>query len=333
MERGNEQEARNYYNKTEATGYTLPLSSYGNYYFLSDTPKADSLMTVMLGNVKSGVDSMVFFEFLTENSRLRGDYEQAYLNLSMVDKIQDRMYSTIISQSATRALQAYFEEQFHAEHERRRAQLLMAALIIMLLLITIAVSIALLKRRRRQIERELSRVEELSRDLRLVRAEARRSDLIVSELVNDKLRSMATLSESYMNWSDDAVRKREIRHGRTGKEDIILEFRQELAELRSDRKFLRSIEEMLKQTQNGVMESLRKDFSGNNPGLPRFRETDFVALLLFFAGFSNPAISFYMDLTDDALRSRKKRYKQVFLSMENERGDTYYTLLVRPSRG
>lgn len=326
---GNEQDARYYYAKTEATGYTLPLISYGNYYFLSDTPKADSLMTVMLGNVKSGVDSMVFFEFLTEHSRLKGDYEQAYRNLSMVDKIQDRMYSSIISQSATRALKAYFEEQYNAEHQRRRAQMLTAALIILVLLIVIAIVFMFLKRRRLQVERELSRVEELSRDLRLMRAEAKRSDDIASELVHDKLRSMALLSEAYMNWSDDAVLKREAKQGRAGKEEIILQFRQELAELRSDRKFLGSIEEMLDRTQGGVMERLRKDFSGMNPGLPKFKEADFTALVLFFAGFSNPAISFYMDLTDDALRSRKKRYKQIFASMPDEDGATYLGLLLK----
>ena len=326
---GNEEDARHYYAKTEATGYTLPLNSYGNYYFLSDTPKADSLMTLMLGSVKSGVDSMVFFEFLTEQSRLKGDYEQAFRNLSMVDKIQDRMYSSIISQSATRALKAYFEEQYIAEQQRRRAQMLTAALVILVLLIVIAVVIVFLRRRRLQIERELSRVEELSRDLRLVRAEAKRSDDIASELVHDKLRSMALLSEAYMNWSDDAVRKRETKQGRTGKEDIILQFRQELAELRSDRNFLSSIEAMLNRTHGGVMERLRRDFSGLNPALPKFKETDFTALILFFAGFSNPAISFYMDLTDDALRSRKKRYKQIFASMPDGDGETYTRLLLR----
>lgn len=333
VEKEDAAQALKFYTMAEKTGYSLPLSSYGNYYFLSDTPQADSLMALMLGNVKSGVDSMVFFEFLTEHSRLQGDYEQAFLNLSMVDKIQDRMYSSIISQSATRALKAYFEEQYKAEHARRRAQLLTAALIIVVLLAAITTFIALLKHHRLQIERELARVEELSRDLRLMRAEAKRSDDIAVELVNDKLRSMALLSEAYMNWSDDAVRKRETRQGRTGKEDIILQFRQELAELRSDRKFLLSIEGMLNRTQDGVMENLRKDFSGTNPALPRFRETDFVALTLFFAGFSNPAISFYMDLSDDALRSRKKRYKQNFLSMGGSRGERYLNLLVRASRG
>lgn len=332
VNKGDNETALRYYSYAEGTGHMLPLSSYGNYYFLADTPKADSLLTLMLGNVKSGVDSMVFFEFLTERDRLRGDYEEAYKNLNVVDKIQDRVYSSIISQSTNRALKAYFQEQLTAEQQRRRAQLYLSSLVILILLLVIAVVIMLLRRRRMQIEEEMSRVEQLSRDLRLMRVEAKRSDDIAGTLVSDKLRSMSLLAETYLNWSDEAVHRRENRQGRFGKEEIIAQFRSELADLRSDKRFLHSLEDMLNRQHDGVIEQLHRDFSGVHPDNPVLNETDFVMLILLFAGFSNPAISFYMDLSDNAVRSRKKRYKQLFSTLPDARGSAYLRLLVRPPK-
>ena len=47
----------------------------------------------------------------------------------------------------------------------------------------------------------------------------------------------------------------------------------------------------------------------------KMKEMDFNLLTLLFAGFTPKSISFIMDMTEESVRTRKCRYKKLFLSM------------------
>ncbi len=75
------------------------------------------------------------------------------------------------------------------------------------------------------------------------------------------------------------------------------------------------------------MAHIRQDCNGIRNGNIRVSERDFQLLVLFFAGFSNNSVAFILDMTDDAVRTRKKNLRKVFLSMENKHGNEYLSLL------
>lgn len=326
-----EESALSYYHNAMKTGFMLPLTSMAQYLLLIEKRESqsvmDSLAVQMEARVKTGLDSIVYQGVLMEQARIRGNYTQAYQHLTLLSDIQNRTFTSAFSQSVTHALKAYFQEQYRLEHLRRQTQILLMALVILLLTIAMAATIVVLRRRRLRIEQEMSLVETLSRDMELIQNSKKRLDTVVAALVQDKIKSMSRLTETYFSWTDEAVRRREIDEGRSTKEEIISSFRHELKNLRSDRPFLESVEEALNQSQGQIMRNLRADFSGLNPHLPKFKEKDFLFLMLFFAGFSNKSVGFFMDLTDEAVRSKKKRCKQLFLSLPEDQGKQYADLL------
>lgn len=326
-----EKAALHYYDSAGKTGYSLPLNSLAGYLLLiqqqGSQTEVDSLLNQMRGRVRSGIDSIVYQGALMEQSRLKGDYKQAFHHQMVMTDIQNRSYTSVISHSATHALKAYFQEQYTLERERRKSQILSLTLVILLLGIGVAVSLILLRHRRKRLEEEMSLVETLSHDVQLMEIGKRRSDTVIATMVQDKIKTMNQLTDTYFSWTSEAVQQREMKNGRSSKEEIINSFRHELKDLRSDTRFLQSIEEALNQSQGQIMRRLRADFSGLEASVPKFKESDFHFVMLLFAGFSNRSVSFFMDMTDEAVRSKKKRCKQCFLSLPDGRGLQYAELL------
>lgn len=320
-----------YYSCAEKTGYYLPLNSLAGYLLLIQQQgrqsAVDSLLNQMRGRVRTGIDSIVYQGVLMEQYRLKGDYKKAFQHQTLLSDIQNRSYTSVISQSATRALKAYFEEQYVLERVRRQSQILSLALVILILAVSVIISIILLRLRRLRLEQEMSLVETLNQDILLMEQGKKRSDSVIATMVQDKIKTMNQLTDTYFSWTDEAVQQREMKNGRSSKDEIISSFRHELKVLRSDTQFLQSIEDALNQSQGQIMEHLRDDFSGLEPSAPKFKESDFHFVMLLFAGFSNKSVSFFMDMTDEAVRSKKKRCKQYFLSLPDGRGMQYANLL------
>ena len=330
-EEGNEKEALHYYNCAEKTGYSLPLNSMASYILLiqqqGPQSEMDSLLNRLRGHILTAIDSMVYQGILIEQSRLSGDYERAFLHLTLLSDIQNRSYTSVISRSATHALKAYFEDQYLLERMRRRTQMIALTLVILILAIAVVISIVLLRLRRLRLEQEMSLVETLNQDIRLMEKGKKRSDTVITAMMKDKIETMSKLTDAYFSWTDEAVRLRDEKKGRSNKEDVIRSFRDELKDLRSDKAFLQAIEDALNQSSGKIMELLRNDFSGLDPSVPKYGEADFHFVMLFFAGFSNKSVSFIMDMTDEAVRSKKKRCKQHFLALSDGRGQKYVELL------
>lgn len=325
--------ALSYYLLAEGTGYLLPLHSMGRCALIQQRrglrEEADSLLNVMRSRLRTGIDSIVYYSIVMERADLQGDYHAAFVDMTLMDEIQNRSYTEILSQSASHAVKSYYEAQLEVEQVRRQSQRLFYTLVIMVLSVIIALIMIALRRHRQRIVTEMLRVEDLERDVQLLRANKSSSDMMIAAFVQDKIKTMSQLTDTYFFWSDDAVKKREEKEGRAMKEDVIDKFREEMKKLRNDVHLVSSIEDALNQTHDGIVQRLRADFSGLKVQNPKWKELDFQILVLFFAGFSNKSVSFLTELTDEAVRSRKKRYRQVFESMPPKEGGAYLRLLKR----
>ena len=114
------------------------------------------------------------------------------------------------------------------------------------------------------------------------------------------------LSDSYFSWTDDAVKKREKEKGVQTKDEIISRFRQQLGEMRSDRSFVKSLEDAVNASNDNLINHLRTEYKD------KLKELDFNILTMMYSGLSIKSIAFYFRMTEPSIRTRKTRYKHLF---------------------
>ena len=196
-------------------------------------------------------------------------------------------------------------------------------LILVLVLIIRLISLSL-RRSRRQVADEMLEVRELKDELERMTKDMKLGDSLLSTLLNDKIRTMDGIAAAYLSWSDKAVSWRDRVEGPAMREEIIADFREELRAFRSDSSFFLSLEEALNRHADNIMVRLREDTSGTKNPKIKFKEQDYKYLTLFYSGFSSSSIAFMMDSKSSTVRSRKFRYKELFLSMQGTpAGDEY----------
>lgn len=287
---------------------------------------ADSLLEQCLSLVRTGIDSVEYLSASHEIFALRGDYQRAWKDVSTAADIQGRAISSVLSHSVTHALQSYFEEQYKLERVRSQVAYLLIFIVVVGLVGVVFMSALFIRQSRQKVIAEMERADALTRDLNHITLLRQGTEAALSTLVQDKIKAMQRLAETYFSWSDLAVTLREEKEGKAMREEIIASFRSELRLLRSDEHFFPSIESALNVYSNNLMSRLREDFSGLSGG-PKLKETDFHLLCLFFSGFSTKSIGFMMDMNDEAVRARKYRYRQLFISQSGTNMKEYYQRL------
>lgn len=319
-----------YYRRLDSL-YGLSSISYGRMALIAEHHgkpfEADSMLTFASEKMTNSGDSANFYTSKEQISLLRGDYQAAYQNQLQSSIIQDRIVDDILSRSVSQSTQTYFEQEYEAEKAKREDQGIIFLLSSILLLIIIIFAISVLRRQREEVVSHMAQMEVLNQELQQMREGQAGAHAVLSKLVQDRIKTMTQLANAYMSWSDEAVILREAQHGKTYKEDIITEFRKEIRKLRDDEHFIPSIEDALNTSLNGIITRIRQDCKGIRNGDIRINEKDFQLLDLFFAGFSNNTVAFILDMTDDAVRTRKKNLRKVFLSMENGHGSEYLRML------
>lgn len=169
----------------------------------------------------------------------------------------------------------------------------------------------------------VSALQRLKKDLIWLQEEHKTSGYVLEALLQDRIDQIRKLSDTYQYWTEEAICQREKQEGRYTKEEIIGLLRRDICELRGGPHWMANLESAIDQACGQPMKQLR-ELVEHTPGL-RFHERDYELLTLFFAGFSSKSISFLLDMTDDAVRKRKSRYKNLFIS----RGDGFSSFLER----
>lgn len=320
--------AESWYGRLSALGFPLMVSDYGHRALtaqhLGHSRQADSLFSLARNRVSSPMDSLQFLSLRQELFTLRGRYTDAYDDLIRISAIQDRAVTQVLSQSTLRAMKGYFEQQYKLEKTRRQLETLLFTFVFLVLVLIIRLISLSLRRSRRQVADEMLEVRELKDELERMTKDMKLGDSLLSTLLNDKIRTMDGIAAAYLSWSDKAVSWRDRVEGPAMREEIIADFREELRAFRSDSSFFLSLEEALNRHADNIMVRLREDTSGTKNPKIKFKEQDYKYLTLFYSGFSSSSIAFMMDSKSSTVRSRKFRYKELFLSMQGTpAGDEY----------
>jgi hypothetical protein len=311
------EQARERYEQAMSLGYPLSLLGIGNMAIIKERAgqhaAADSCLRVISKQMTEPYDSTVYYSCQNKIQLLRGEYKDAYASAEEAMRLQNEDVRNELSRSLTRTQKAYFEERYISENAHNKILVLWFVLIATLLSIIILATYFALQRHKKQAIKEMERVEGLSMELSLLQERQKGAGAVLSLMVQDKIRAMQDLTDTYFSWTNEALSPRKESSGKQQKEDIIAQFRSELRSLRKDDQFIPNIEKALDLNCRGIISRLRSTFSDTSEH--KMKELDFQLLVLFFAKFTPQSISFILDMTEESVRTRKSRYKKLFLSM------------------
>ena len=309
-------QADSMYQQFSELGYHEVAKIIGNKAVIQEqfgqSQNADSLIQALKNRCISEADSTAFYTSLMTIHMLRNDYKTAFHELEAAVNHQNRAVTGILARSITHAQKNYWENHYYLEKATKHNQQLHGILIIISLLIVFLFFALALYKRKQELLAEHEAINTLKKDLRLLQQEQDDTGAIVNALLNDKINKLQRISTAYFNWTDEAISIREAKRGRIMKEEIIREFRNDLKSLREDLNFFTDIENALNHSREQLMIRLRHAVSHSTD--ISFDDLDYRLLSLFFANFSTKSISFIMDMTDDAVRKRKSRYKKQFVA-------------------
>ena len=276
--------------------------------------EADVIRKQIREQCQTQLDSIAMHDCEHHFAVMNGNYRLAYEEAKIVSDIQNRIIMNKLDRSITHAQKNYLEQRLEIEQKKRLLSYSLFIMAFLVLTLILFICVSALLQRKRQIITEMAKVNNLTQDLTQLQNIAKGAGAVISSLVQDKIFSMQTLSDTYLSWSEESVAYHEEKHGRMLRDDILFTFRKQLRFLRNDERFIPSIEKALDLSCQNIMHNLRTQFSDKQNG-HAFKEIDFRFLTLFFAGFSSKSISFIMDSTEDAVRARKSRYRKLFASL------------------
>lgn len=168
----------------------------------------------------------------------------------------------------------------------------------------------IIREQRRKLIHKMSVIQEIQEELNREKEHNAEAAKIIMNGVGVKVETLSQLSNAYFQMEDDSILNVEKKKGWISKEEILYQFRKTLQEFRDGDDTLALLEASLNATQNGIMKTVRNHY-------PNLRERDFTLLTLFFSGFSAKSISFNLGMSEAAVRMRKTRFKQLFLSSDS----------------
>ena len=270
---------------------------------------ADHNLSLTKSLIASSSDSLSYLDQAARIYKMRGDYKTAFDATSQALNIQNRMFLDLLGQSVTHAMEQHYRESFDSEKEQSKLKSLIIMFILLLAAIVSAILISLIRKHRRNIIQLMSDIEILNSDIELLRANNEQSKKVGDTLLRERVQFLKQLSNSYFEWTDEEVKKREKHTGALTKDEIITTFRHQLGELRSDNAVFSSLEQAVNNSKDNLMENVRSVCKDT------LKENDFRALTLLFTGLSIRSSAFLLRMAEPALRTRKTRYKHYFSSL------------------
>lgn len=300
--------------KAQSSGYTLSMALQGDLAVTEEwqgnSNKADSLLSVLRNKTITQIDSITFYNTAHNLLFLRGDYKNAYEAMITATKLQDKAVITLLNRSITHTFKSYYENRFELEKAKATSRLFIILLVAFILTSLLIYSITQVQQKNRQLMNDLSMIDDIKMDLSTLQDRNKGLSTIIHSMMDNRIIVMQHLAETYFQWSDEMVSKREKKEGRILIEDAIAQFRGQIQQLRNDKQFIKEIENALNDSHDDIMKHLRAN--NTQLGDHTLKETDYNLLVLLFSGFSVKSISFLMNMSEQSIRTRKTRYKKWF---------------------
>ncbi len=273
---------------------------------LGNTKDSDKYFSLAERYMKTPTDSLTLLDQRSYSYQMRHDYVNAYSDLRNVSNILNKQVTEVLGQSVTGALEQWYRESYKNQKERTRLNnIIYSVLGVLLLMIILALGLLARKLHLDRVQ-DMADIDSLGNDLQALREKNANFRKTADSIIIDKVQFLQQLSESYFSWTDEEVKKREKHYGIQTKDELISVFRQQLGEIRSEKRLIISLEEAVNSSNDNLIQRLRTEYRN------KLKEEDFSTLTLLYSGLSVKSIAFYLKITEPALRTRKTRYKHLF---------------------
>lgn len=287
---------------------SLALFEYKGYLMgaLGNDAESERCFVMAETMVDNNIDSLTVLNQRSGVYRIQGDYKKAYDALRKATDIQYTEIQKLLGQSVTHAMENHYRESYNTQKERTRQNTIIYSILGVLLLMIILTLGLLARKLHLDRVQDMADIDSLGNDLQALREKNTNFRKTADSVIIDKVQFLQQLSESYFSWTDEEVKKREKRYGIQTKDELISVFRQQLGEIRSDKRLIISLEEAVNSSNDNLIQRLRTEYRN------KLKEEDFSTLTLLYSGLSVKSIAFYLRITEPALRTRKTRYKHFF---------------------
>ena len=273
---------------------------------LGNTKDSDKYFSLAERYMKTPTDSLTLLDQRSYSYQMRHDYVNAYFDLRNVSNILNKQVTEVLGQSVTGALEQWYRESYNTQKERTRQNTIIYSILGVLLLLIILGLILFVRKLHIDRLQDMADIESLNNDLQVLKERNEHFRKASNAVIMDKVQFLHQLSDSYFSWTDEEVKKREKRYGIQTKDELISVFRQQLGEIRSEKRLIISLEEAVNSSNDNLIQRLRTEYRN------KLKEEDFSTLTLLYSGLSVKSIAFYLRITEPALRTRKTRYKHFF---------------------
>ena len=273
---------------------------------------ASLYISIAENKLKTRNDSIAHYYTKASIADLKLDYKTALSYLNSAVALRDSLNTAILRKSVLYNLEQFYRSRYFIQKERSSRQQYIFILFAIGFVFIIASLFFVIHKRNRRILSEMSNSELLAQEIEFLQS---RGDLAAEALdifVKDKVESLRHISDLYFSLDDKTIEKEKNRGEFYIKEDIVRRFHRQLKILREDKDFILSLESSLDLNLNSVISRLSqksKEEKGH-----ALNEIDRSIITMLLSGFSSKSISFFMNMTESSIRTRKTRYKQYFAS-------------------
>lgn len=320
---------------------TVDYGALALAYEMINIPDSVTFFLNLANNVaKTTLDSAHLYNTLIKIYNNRGNYRAANEMMKNGVDLHNRLIYNRENLQIANAISSYNQQkairQSEIAHYRQKLNIISLIALLALFCVLILVIInrkrqiqeknRIIREKEQKIEDDIANIQEVSEQLRNVRDNQSEMAKTIKDLISEKIAIVKQCADAY-----EAVKNEPRENPRDPyryldvdpvkkKTEEINNFLQALDRIRNDDTLFSVLEESVNKWHGDIMVKLRLACAKETMRKPKFDENDFRILMLIYAGIPDRTISFLMDMTCSAVRTRKMRYKERLIQEDISNG-------------
>ncbi len=281
----------------------------------NDADKALSYMDKAWSLAKRQNDTIILKSKEYRIHKLLGNTEKALEEYEELFYLQDSIVRKTLQQPILSVQNEYFQSQ--AKYNELRLSHNRSVIIYTFIALALIISFAIFFIRQRMIQKndEINRYIEVIQDLETSLFSKNKD---INQMTSDIKQMNHRINVLFLKQFDliDKLSNTyyETHNTTREKEAIYTQVKKEIEHLRSDKKYLAQLEDIVNEYKNNIMRIAREEMT-------EFKEMDFRLLCFFYAGFSAKAISIFTGDSRDNIYVKKSRLKVKILQSRAKNKD------------
>lgn len=272
---------------------------------------AQSILSVADTMAKTKADKAKVFYTKYKISKKDNDILSALFFLEKSIQIQDSLTYNALRQSLSYEREQYYEQEALEKTSRLRMAMYDIIILVLTLIIVLLFSFVSIHRRNAKYQELVNTLSDLNSRLAKSINNSNEQSAVVTSLIRQRILTITLIVEKYESLRNDKSTKESFFDHYEYLKTEVKDIRKSIEELKSDAVFIEGLEEALNVAHDGIMRLFRSYYPNKND------LKDLPLLMFLFAGLPNKETSFITGLNASTVRSKKRRWRLRFESIDN----------------